>query len=203
MPDQPSEVPADDATTDEGPVFSPYGMASAVLAVVCVVAVVLVALMWSSHRDTDDELSYRSDVLAAAAEWTATLINLNTDNAETSMQTLRDGTVGQLNADFDTTIGSFLEVLQRLQANTQGQVESVAIESLRHDPDAQPGTPQAPPTQQPELAAYASRTDTVIVVATSISDNVAGDPQTIRWNLRLDVSEVEGRLLISRLERVE
>ena len=46
------------------------------------------------------------------------------------------------------------------------------------------------------------RTDTVMVVATSISDNVGGNPQTVRWNLRLDVSGVDGKLLISRLEQL-
>ena len=45
-----------------------------------------------------------------------------------------------------------------------------------------------------------TRTDTVLVVATSVSENVGGKPQTVRWNLRLDVSDVEGKLLISRLE---
>jgi hypothetical protein len=44
------------------------------------------------------------------------------------------------------------------------------------------------------------RTDTVLVVATSMSDNVAGKPQVVRWNLRMDVSDVDGKLLISRLE---
>lgn len=189
----------------QGPLISPLGMVSAALAVVCVAAVVLITLMGIGHRDENAELSYRTDVLEAAAQWTATLINLNPENAEGSLQTLRDGTVGQLNADFDTTIGSFLDVLRRLEASTQGQVQSVAIESLRHDPDAAPGAVAPAPTQQPELAAYATRTDTVIVVATSVSQNVAsGDqqPQPIRWNLRLDVSEVDGRLLISRLEQV-
>ena len=47
------------------------------------------------------------------------------------------------------------------------------------------------------------RTDTVMVVATSISDNIGGKPQTVRWNLRLDVSDVDGKLLISRLEQVQ
>ena len=49
----------------------------------------------------------------------------------------------------------------------------------------------------------ATRTDTVIVVATSMTENV-GDtpPQTVRWNLRLDVSEVDGRMLISGLETI-
>ena len=33
-----------------------------------------------------------------------------------------------------------------------------------------------------------------------VSQNVGGRPQTVRWNLRLDVSDVDGRLLVSRLE---
>jgi hypothetical protein len=53
------------------------------------------------------------------------------------------------------------------------------------------------------LLGAASRTDTVMVVATSISQN-AGDakPQTVHWTLRLDVSDVDGKLLISRLEPI-
>jgi hypothetical protein len=38
----------------------------------------------------------------------------------------------------------------------------------------------------------AARTDTVLVVATSVSQNAGGQPQTVRWNLRLDVSDVDG-----------
>ena len=42
-----------------------------------------------------------------------------------------------------------------------------------------------------------------MVVATSVSDNAGSDaPQTVRWNLRLDVSEVDGEMLISRLEPI-
>ena len=42
-----------------------------------------------------------------------------------------------------------------------------------------------------------------MVVATSVSENVGGaEPQTVRWNLRLDVSDVDGKLLISRLEPI-
>ena len=33
-----------------------------------------------------------------------------------------------------------------------------------------------------------------------MSQNAGGRPQTVRWNLRLDVSDVDGRLLVSRLE---
>ena len=52
---------------------------------------------WVEHNPV--EIWERStSVLQTAAEWTSTLINLNPDNAEANLQTLRDGTVGQLNA---------------------------------------------------------------------------------------------------------
>ena len=38
-----------------------------------------------------------------------------------------------------------------------------------------------------------------MVIATSIAENVGGKPQTVHWALRLDVTDVDGRLLISRL----
>jgi hypothetical protein len=92
-------------------------------------------------------------------------------------------------------------LVQKLQARTTGQIDSVAVESIHHATPGQDGAPQQPP--QPELAAFASRTDTVMVVATSVSESTGTDkPQTVRWTLRLDVSDVDGKLLISRLEPI-
>jgi hypothetical protein len=55
-----------------------------------------------------------------------------------------------------------------------------------------------------KLPPFASRTDSVMVVATSVSENaVAGKPTTVHWNLRLDVSNVDGKLMISRLESIK
>jgi len=42
----------------------------------------------------------------------------------------------------------------------------------------------------------------VLVVATSVSQNAGTTPTTVRWNLRLGVSEVDGKLMISRLESI-
>ena len=75
----------------------------------------------------------------------------------------------------------------------------MAIEAVHHDLDAQPASPPAPPTLPPALA---RRTDTVMVVATSVSENAGGKPQTVHWNLRLGVSDVDGKLMISRLESI-
>jgi len=193
-------MPEEDRTAD-GPVFTGFGIGSAVLGVLAVAAVVLGAMIWTQHRSDVDELHYRARVMQAAADWTSVLINMNKDSVEVDLNKLHEGTVGQLNADFDSTVEPYRALVQKLQAKTTGQVDSVAVESIHH---AQPGPNGAPPPQQqPELLGAAARTDTVMVVATSISENAgAGKPQTVRWNLRLDVSDVDGKLLISRLEPI-
>ncbi|HEX7827029.1 MAG TPA: hypothetical protein VF477_19160 [Mycobacterium sp.] len=195
MPDEPEKVRKDRS----GGVFTGYGIGSAVLGLVSVAAIVLGLMVWSGHRHQVDELRYQTSALQAAADWTNTLINMSADTVDTSLRTLHDGTVGQLNADFETTVEPFKVLVLKLKSQTVGQVDSVSIESLHHPQAGQPGA-QAP---QPELSTVASRTDTVLVVATSRSQNAGGEqPQPIRWNLRLGVSDVDGKLLISRLETV-
>jgi hypothetical protein len=181
-----------------GPVFSPLGIVSAVLALLAVAALALSALIWSGHSDQVHELDYRTRAMQAATDWTGVLINMNKDNVDASLQKLHEGTVGDLNADFDAAVTPYRELVQKLQSQTTGQIEAVAYESLHHDLDVVPGEPrQQPPSLPTEMA---SRTDDVIVVASSVSQNVGGQPQTVRWNLRLGVSDVDGKLLISRLE---
>lgn len=197
MPDEPDEPKDDEGGAYPDQVFTGYGIASAVLGVVAVIAVAFAAFIWSGHRDEVAEREYQTNVLQAAADWTNVLINMNQDTIDPSLKKLHDGTVGQLNADFETTVEPFKQLVQRLQSKTAGQVDSVAIESLHHNLPGVNGT--VPP--QPELASVSSRTDTVLVVATSVSQNVGNaKPQTVRWNLRLGVSDVDGKLLISRLE---
>lgn len=195
MPDD-EHVP--EPQPQRGGVFSTFGIASAILGVVAVVAVVLAALVWSGHRSETGELRYRTQVLQAAADWTGVLINMNADSVETDMSRLHEGTVGQLNADFESSVEPYRRLVQTLKARTQGQIDSVAIETIHHDaPDAQPAPAAA------DLSGFASRTDTVLVVATSVSENAGTEkPQTVRWTLRLAVTDVDGKLLISRLEPI-
>ncbi|NTY61391.1 hypothetical protein [Mycolicibacterium sphagni] len=187
----------DDQDKQEAPgrVFSTYGMASTVLGVVAVAALVLGTLIWSGHRNATDERAYQTRVMAAAADWTGVLINMNVDNVDASLQKLHDGTVGQLNSDFEAAITPYREVVRTLKARTTGQIDSVSFELVHHDLDVQPG--QRPSTLPPELA---QRTDSVLVVATSVSENAGDKPATVRWNLRLGISDVDGKLMISRLE---
>lgn len=195
----PDDEPTPEHADADGRVFTSYGIASAVLGVVAVAAVALAAIIWTQHRGDVDELRYRTQAMQTAADWASVLINMNSDTVDASMIKLHEGTVGQLNADFEAAVQPYRELVQKLESRTTGQVDAVAVETIHHE---QPNGATAPPPQ-PELSAFASRTDTVMVVATSVSENVGDkEPQTVRWNLRLDVSEVDGKLLISRLEPI-
>jgi len=174
------------------------GVTSAVLALVAVAAAALISVLWSGHRSAEADRDYQAGVMQAAAEWTGILININTDNVEASMVRLRDGTVGELNTGFEKSIAPYREVVKTLRSTTTGDVESVSMEVIHQDLNTQPGQrPPAPPALPEELA---SRTDTVLVVATSVSENAGGKPTTVRWNLRLGVAEVDGAPKITRLE---
>jgi len=205
MSDEEQTVPTDDGaakdTPDDAhsPTFSPYGVASAVLAALCVAAIALGVVIWTDHRNDVDERTYQTRAMQAAADWTGVLINMNTENVKESLQRLHDGTVGELNADFDSSIQPYQQVVERLQSRSRGEIDAVAVEAVHHDLDAQPGGPK-PPDQLP--AAVARRTDFVMVVATSVAENAGGKPQTVHWNLRLGVSDVDGKLMISRLESI-
>jgi hypothetical protein len=191
---------ADDPADSDGAMFTAYGYASAVLGVLCVAAIVLVAIIWTDHRADSAERTYLSRVMQTAADWTGVLINMNSTNVDASLQHLHDGTVGELNTDFDATVQPYRQVVEKLQSQSSGRIESVAIETVHHDLDSQPGV--ARPVVTTKLPPFASRTDSVMLVATSVSENVGAKPQTVHWSLRLDVSNVDGKLMVSHLESI-
>ena len=49
--------------------------------------------------------------MQAAADWTSVLINMNKDNVDASLQKLHDGTVGQLNTEFESTVEPYKQVV--------------------------------------------------------------------------------------------
>jgi hypothetical protein len=179
-------------------IFSPYGIGSLALGLLSVAAIALGSLIWSAHHDQVDERAYQSQVLRAAAEWTSVLINMNTDNVDASLRQLHQDTVGQLNAEFDSAVQPYRQVIQKLKSHSAGQVEAVAIESVHQQ--SEPGSP--PRQSEPLPAEIASRVDTVLVVATSAAENVSGKQQMVHWNLRLDVADVAGTPRISALESI-
>ncbi len=131
--------------TPTGGVFSRYGIASALLALLCVAAVAVLAVIWTTHHAAAAERTYQTNAMQAAADWTGVLINMNKDNVDDSLQKLHDGTVGQLNADFEASIEPYRDVVQTLQSQTTGRIEAVAIEKIHRDLDTAPGAPAAQP----------------------------------------------------------
>ena len=192
----------EDAVAPEsaGAMFSNYGIASAVLGVLSVAAVVLGVFIWNGHRDEVRERAYLTRVMQTAADWTGVLINMNSGNIDASLQRLHDGTVGELNSDFDAAVQPYRQVVEKLQSQSAGRIEAVAIETVHHDLDAQAGASR--PVVTTKLPPFASRTDSVMLVATSVSENAGAKPQTVHWNLRLDVTNVDGKLMISHLESI-
>lgn len=118
--------------------FSPYGIASTVLGMLSVAAIVFGLFLWSGHRDDTAERRYLSRVMQTAADWTGVLINMNSGNVDSSLQRLHDGTVGELNTDFDAAMQPYRQVVEKLQSKSAGRIDAVAVETVRRDLDAQP-----------------------------------------------------------------
>jgi hypothetical protein len=138
--------------------------------------------------------------MQTAADWANVLINMNSGNVDASLQRLHDGTVGELNTDFDAAVQPYKAVVEKLQSKSAGRIDAVAIETVHHDLDTQPGVSR--PVVTTKLPPFASRTDSVILIATSVSENVGAKPQTVHWSLRLDVSDVDGKQMISGLASI-
>ena len=198
-----TEEDAEDEDSDSSGdrLFSSYGMASAFLGVLSIAAIALGGMIWRAHRDDTQERAYQNRVMQSAAEWTGVLINMNTANLDASLQRLHDGTVGDLNTYFDASVQPYRQVVEKLQSQSAGQIEAVAIEAVHHDLDSRPGLSR--PVVTTKLPAFASRTDSVMVLATSVSQNAAAKPTTVHWHLRLEVSDIDGKLMISKLESIK
>jgi hypothetical protein len=191
--ESPADTEAPATETSGGRTFSLYGIASAVLGLVSVAAIALGAVTWSAHHHEIDDRAYQNHVLHTAANWTAVLINLNAGNVDAGMTRLRAKTVGQFNREFDSAMQPYRAVIQKIKSRSTGRLESVSIEL-----GIPLGAASAPPPLQPPPSG-ATRTDTVMVVATSVVDNPGGKPEAVHWNLQLGVSDVGGTLLISGL----
>jgi hypothetical protein len=201
VPDEPgseSPVGADGSASDTpgGRKVWAYRVASAILGIASLAAIVLGLITWSAHHREVDDRAYQNRVVRAAASWTGVLINLNAGNVDAGMARLRGKTGGQFNAEFESFMQPYRAGIQKIQSRINGRIESVAIESVHHDLGAPAGAD--PPRPLPPPPSAATRTDTVMVVATSLIEN-QGKPETVRWNLQVNVSDVGGTLLISGL----
>ncbi|MBO0865952.1 MAG: hypothetical protein J2P16_12860 [Mycobacterium sp.] len=191
-----TEAPATE--TSGGRTFSLYGVASAALGLLSIAVIALGVVTWSAHHREIDDRAYQNHVLRAAANWTGVLINLNAGNVDAGMIRLRGKTVGQFNREFDSAMQPYRAVIQKIPPRSSGRLESVTIQSVYHELGIPPGAQSSPPPLQSPPSG-ATRTDTVMAVATTVVEPPGGKPETVHWNLQLGVSDVGGTLLISGL----
>jgi hypothetical protein len=189
-------VESERAGQDGRRVVSGFGVASAALGLLCVAAVVLTSLIWSAHREQQAELEYKTRVVQTAVNWAGVLINMNKDNIDTSVEKLHDETVGQLNTDLDSRLAPLTTIVKNVELKTSGRIDAVALESVYRDLNRKPGTPAPDPT----LGGLASRTDTVLIIATKVGETKGGPLPETSLNLRIGVSDVGGQLRVSDLE---
>ena len=180
--------------------FSHYGIASAVLGVLSVAAVVLGVFIWNGtpRRGERTRLPHSRDADRRRLDGCADQHEQRQHRRQPAAGPR--GTVGELNSDFDAAVQPYRQVVEKLQSQSAGRIEAVAIETVHHDLDAQAGVSR--PVVTTKLPPFASRTDSVMLVATSVSENAGAKPQTVHWSLRLDVTNVDGKLIIFYLELI-
>ena len=86
------------------------------------VAVVVATWVYLGHRADDAERAHEAQAMKAAAEWSNLLINMTKDNVAVNVPKLHEGTVGQLNVDFEASVKPYRDVIQTLQSRTSGRV---------------------------------------------------------------------------------
>ncbi|TEA05617.1 hypothetical protein CCUG60883_02923 [Mycobacteroides salmoniphilum] len=181
--------PAPGLGSGKGPVFSRYGVLSAVLGVIAVVALVLSVLVSTGHRGQTARDRYDSRVLDTAVTWVNTLINMKKSNVDSSVQILQDRTAGQLSDHLGEMIAGVVKLARTVDADAAGEIDAVAIDRIGAKiPNEDVGLPSV------------ERVDRVMVVATSVTRDADASPKVNQWHLRLAVSKIEDQLLVTGLE---
>ncbi|MGC7196758.1 hypothetical protein RBA03_11495 [Mycobacteroides abscessus subsp. massiliense] len=156
---------------------------------ITVVALVLSVLITTGHRSQVARDRYDARVLDTAVTWVNTLINMKKSNLDSSVQTLQDGTAGQLSDHLGELIAGVVKLARTVDADAAGEIDSVAIDRRGAGiPGEDVGLPSV------------ERVDRVMVVATSVTRDVNAAPKVNQWHMRLAVSKVGDQLSITGLE---
>ena len=116
-------------------------MASLILAVLSVAAVVVIAVVWSGHRSAEAQRTHQARAIRAAARWTDVLINMNADNVEGQHGPAARRDRRRAQCRLRGGHRPYRDVVKTLRSQTTGQVESVSIEELHSNLDAEPEPP--------------------------------------------------------------
>ena len=180
--------PSDETST--GGVFSRYGIASVLLGLLCVAAVARARgdLVEAPRRGRRAHLPDQCDAGRGRLDRGPDQHEQGQHGRQPAEAARRHGRSAQRGLrGIDRTLprcGAEAAVARRRAGSKRWPSRRSTATSTRHPVRAAQST-ELPP-------GMAARTDTVMLVATSVSQNAGGQPQTVRWNLRLDVSDVDG-----------
>lgn len=153
---------------------------AAVAVVVCSCAlVVLSALMVQQHRRAQADQRHRAEFVAAARQVVVTLMSIDYNDAEGSVQRIVDNSTGPFRTEFQGAADDFVKVSKDAKVTTTATVNAAAVESM------------------------ASDSATVLVAASSTVTNAAGAQEAPRrWRLTVDLQREGDQIKMSKVEFV-
>ncbi|WP_460808218.1 hypothetical protein [Nocardioides salsibiostraticola] len=158
-----------------------------VLATTCAllvaIAVAGAAFSVKAHLDRGDDAQIQrqyGDVLASARAEAEAFVNIRFDDAEASIERVRDGATGEFREQYDTSTESVIAVLEQNESVMDGEVVWAGVDTLDND--------------SARVFAYTS--------GTVANLQTAGKPVERNFRLQLDLVLVEGEWLTKNLEFV-
>lgn len=196
-----SRIPEPSSVIDDAVVTHPRERTSssggaAILGVVSIILALLWFALWTPPRGDTDEYAQRSRAVSFAAEWARLLIAMNPDDFNPRLWLARRGEFDRTGVDSDSVRPSASETGQLPPVNRAGRAEPTALELVDLDIEGDPII-WISATLKSSRRRGRIRIDVIQVIATTIS--VGFRPRTVQWKLLLDVSDVDGALLISRI----
>ncbi|MGB5795819.1 MAG: hypothetical protein WBH51_08485 [Mycolicibacter algericus] len=153
---------------------------AAVAVVVCSCALlVLSALMVQQHRRAQADQRHRAEFVAVARQVVVTLMSIDYNDAEGSVQRIVDNSTGPFRTEFQGAADDFVKVSKDAKVTTKATVNAAAVESMTPD------------------------SAVVLVAASSTVSNAAGaEDAPRRWRLTVDLQREGDQIKMSKVEFV-
>ncbi|ORW66114.1 hypothetical protein AWC24_15810 [Mycolicibacter senuensis] len=140
---------------------------------------VLSALMIRQHQHAQAEQRNRAEFVAVARQVVVTLMSIDHNDAEGSVQRIVDNSTGPFRTEFQGAVDDFVKVSKDAKVTTKASVNAAAVESMTPD------------------------SAVVLVAASSTVTNAAGaDDAPRRWRLTVDLQREGDQIKMSKVEFV-